>query len=91
VSLRFEDGVQQALWRVPRAALVQVDGALSVFVKRAERVLPLAVKTQGMSEAQPAIQAAFVVGDQVAVEGAVLLKGAWDGRVAEDVSGSAAP
>ena len=83
VSLRFEDGVQQALWRVPRAALVQVDGALSVFVKRAERVLPLAVKTQGMSEAQPAIQAALAAGDQVAVEGAVLLKGAWDGRVTE--------
>ncbi len=87
VSLRFEDGVPQALWRVPRAALVQVDGALSVFVKRAERVLPLAVKTQGMSEAQPAIQAALAAGDQVAVEGAVLLKGVWDGRV----TGSAAP
>ncbi|MEW5838479.1 MAG: efflux RND transporter periplasmic adaptor subunit [Pseudomonadota bacterium] len=91
VSLRFEDGVQQALWRVPRAALVQVDGALSVFVKRAEQVLPLAVKTQGMSEVQPAIQATLAAGDQVAVEGAVLLKGAWDGRVTEGATGSAAP
>ena len=80
VSLRFDEDAAQGLWRVPRAALVQVDGALSVFVKRGEQVLPLVVKTSGVSEAQPAVQAALLQGDKVAVEGAVLLKGAWDGR-----------
>lgn len=80
VSLRFAGDAGAALWRVPRAALVQVDGALSLFVLRKGKVLPLAVETQGTSEAQPALRAAFVAGDQVAVAGAVLLKGAWDGR-----------
>jgi len=80
VSVRFVAEGQAGGWRVPRAALVQVDGALALFVKRGDKVLPLAVTSQGMSEAQPAITAAFVPGDQVAVEGAVLLKGAWDGR-----------
>ena len=80
VSLRFADAAHQALWRMPRAALVQVDGALAVFVKRGDTVLPLAVKSQGSSEAQPALSGAFQAGDQVVVEGAVLLKGAWDAR-----------
>jgi multidrug efflux pump subunit AcrA (membrane-fusion protein) len=80
VSLRFAGDAGAALWRVPRAALVQVDGALSLFVLRKGKVLPLAVETQGTSEAQPALRAAFVAVDQVAVAGAVLLKGAWDGR-----------
>ncbi len=80
VSLRFAETAPQALWRVPRAALVQVDGALSVFVQRKDKVLPLAVTSQGLSDAQPAVMAALMPGDRVAVEGAVLLKGAWDGR-----------
>ena len=84
VSLRLSEGGQQTLWRVPRAALAQVDGALSVFVKRGEQVLPLAVKSQGSSDAQPAIQAALQPGDLLAVEGAVLLKGAWEGRTASE-------
>ncbi len=81
VSLRFAEDAGAALWRVPRAALVQVDGALAVFVKRGDKVLPLVVKSQGSSEAQPALSGAFVASDQVVVEGAVLLKGAWDARV----------
>jgi len=82
VSLRFDESKAQGLWRVPKSALVQVDGALSVFVKRNDRVLPLAVTNQGMSDAQPAIRAEFAPGDAVAVEGSILLKGAWDGRAA---------
>jgi hypothetical protein len=80
VPLRFAETAPQALWRVPRAALVQVDGALSLFVQRKDKVLPLAVISQGLSDAQPAVMAPLMPGDRVAVEGAVLLKGAWDGR-----------
>lgn len=80
VALRFAEGQSAGLWRVPRAALVQVDGALSVFVQRGEVFLPVAVQERGLADGIPAVQGAFLPADRVAVEGAVLLKGAWEAR-----------
>lgn len=68
------------LWRVPRSAVVQIDGHDSIFVRRADAILPLSAKQRGHEADAALIEAALQAADQIVTQGAIALKGTWQAR-----------
>ncbi|TQV63607.1 MAG: HlyD family efflux transporter periplasmic adaptor subunit [Halothiobacillaceae bacterium] len=71
-----------ALWRVPRSAIVDIDGHDSVFVRRGKVLLPLPVTRRGHEGHEDLVEAELQSGDGIVSQGAIALKAAWQAREA---------
>lgn len=79
VQVRLAES-QAGLWRVPRSAIVQVDGHDSVFVQRAGQLIPLKALAHGHEADAALIEADLQPNDRIVTRGAIALKGAWQAR-----------